>query len=215
MVRFLPTSSEMIALLLILTWISQGIPAPPSQTGTVTGTLKTDAGTPAVGVRVGAMVRPESAADLSSASALSSIAETDAAGHFRLENVPQGRYYITAGRVDYPTFYPGTQDINAGRVVLVKPGDVITGIDFAMNSIAVRPPDSLISESAPRRFSYIPVSIKVEGGGPAPVFSACRICHTSTHANHRRAGDRNVNVDFQPGYGNPTRRYAAGVSNWH
>jgi len=164
----------MIALLLIYTWISQGIPAPPSQTGTVTGTLKTDAGTPAVGVRVGAMVRPESPTELSAASALSSIAETDAAGHFRLENVPQGRYYITAGRVDYPTFFPGTQDITAGRIVLVKPGDVITGIDFAMNSIAVRPPDDgsyRVSGVAGTPTFNMPVSIGVEGGGPAPVFS--------------------------------------------
>jgi len=169
-VRFGPPSNDMIALLLMLTWIAQGIPAPPSQTGTVTGTLKTDAGTPAVGVRVGAMVRPESPTELSSASALSSIAETDAAGHFRLENIPQGRYYITAGRVDYPTFFPGTQDINAGRVVLVKPGDVIAGIDFVMNSIAVRPPDSFSGPVTTPTFN-IPVSIKVDGGGPAPVFS--------------------------------------------
>jgi len=162
----------MMELLLIFTWFSQGIPAPPTQTGTVTGTLKTDTGTPAVGVRVGAMMRPESASELSSASALSSIAETDAAGHFRLENVPQGRYYITAGRVDFPTFYPGTQDITAGRVVLVKPGDVITGIDFTMNSIAVRPQDSLSFGGGGTPSFLIPVSIKVEGGGPAPVFSA-------------------------------------------
>jgi hypothetical protein len=165
----------MTALLFIitgLTWISQGMPAPPSQTGTVTGTLKTDAGTPAVGVRVGAMVRPESAAEISSASALSSIAETDAAGHFRLENVPQGRYYITAGRVDFPTYYPGTQDLTAGRVVLVKPGDIITGIDFVMNSIAVRPPDSLSFGVAGTPSFVIPVIVKVEGGGRIPVYSA-------------------------------------------
>jgi hypothetical protein len=161
----------MIALLLILTWISQGIPAPASQTGTVTGTLKTDAGTPAVGVRVGAMVRPESPSELSSASALSSIAETDAAGHFRLENVPQGRYYITAGRVDYPTFFPGTQDINAGRIVLVKPGDVINGIDFALNSIATRPPDAGFNGGTGTPSFSVPVHILVENGGPAPVYS--------------------------------------------
>jgi len=162
----------MIVLLFILTWVAQGIPVLPSQTGTVTGTLKTDLGAPAVGVRVGAMVRPESAGEISSASALSSIAETDAAGHFRLENVPQGRYYITAGRVDYPTYFPGTQDITAGRVVLVKPGDVITGIDFAMSSVAVRPPDYLNLGIIGSPSFTIPVSIKVDGGGPLPVFSA-------------------------------------------
>ena len=166
----------MVALLFVLSWFAQGIPSPPSQTGTVTGTLKTDTGTPAVGVRVGAMVRPEKPTDISSASALSSIAETDSAGHFRLENVPQGHYFITAGRVDYPTYYPGTQDITAGRDVLVKPGDVISGIDFVMSSVAVRPPDSPFGFFGTAIVTTptfnIPVSIKVEGGGPAPVFSA-------------------------------------------
>jgi hypothetical protein len=161
----------MVALILILTWLSQGIPIPPAQTGTVTGTLKTDLGTPAVGVRVGAMVRPESAAEISAASALASIAETDSAGHFRLENVPQGRYYITAGRVDFPTFFPGTQDITAGRVVLVKAGDVVNGIDFVMNSVAVRPPDSNAGVLGIPVFN-IPVSVKVDGGGALPVFSS-------------------------------------------
>jgi hypothetical protein len=164
----------MIAILLLFTWISQGIPATPSQTGTVTGTLKTDIGTPAAGVRVAAMARPETATEISSATALASIASTDDQGHFRLENVPAGRYFITAGRVDYPTYFPGTQDVSAGRVVLVKPGDVISGIDFVMNAIAVRPPEAFslfVFGSGSPSFN-IPVSVSVDGGGRLPVFSA-------------------------------------------
>src|SRR6187399_2024676 len=122
----------MIALLLILTLVSQGLPVSQAQTGTVTGTLKTELGTPAVGVRVGAMLRPDSEMEISNASALASIAETDAAGRFRLENIPQGRYYITAGRVDFPTYFPGTQLMSSGTPLLVKSGDTISGIDFVV-----------------------------------------------------------------------------------
>src|SRR5215467_14172748 len=129
----------MISFLLIAAWILQGIPLPPSETGMVTGTLKTEFGTPAVGVRVGAMAKPESTADAIAGAALASIAETDAAGHFRLENIPPGRYFITAGRVDFPTFFPGTQVMDSGISILVKPRETISGIDFVLNSVAVRP----------------------------------------------------------------------------
>src|SRR5436190_23785042 len=106
----------MTILLLIAAWLAQAIPLPPSETGTVTGTLKTESGAPAVGVRVGAMAKPDSEAAAAAATALASIAETDSAGHFRLENIPPGRYYITAGRVDFPTFFPGSPLMAAGIV---------------------------------------------------------------------------------------------------
>ena len=161
----------MIGLLLILTWLSQGIPVPQAQTGSVTGTLKTEAGTPAVGIRIGALVKPESSVDVTAGSALASIAETDASGRFRLENIPQGRYYIIAGRVDFPTYFPGTQDVTAGRIVLVKPGDILSGIDFVMNAGAVRPPDTSFGNITIAPAFSLPVSIRMEDGGPAPAYS--------------------------------------------
>ena len=160
----------MLVLLLSLTLLFQDIPAKPAESGTIIGTLKTELGTPAVGVRVAAMAVPESAAVISSLSALASIGETDAQGHFHLENIPQGRYYVTAGRVDYPTYFPGTQDITAGRIVAVKPGDSIPGIDFVMSSIAVRPlGNSFGSTSIP--LIAIGINVSVEDGGLVPVFS--------------------------------------------
>lgn len=165
--------NPMIVLLLTLLWLSQGIPTAPAQGGTVTGTLQTDLGTPAVGVRVAAMARPETAADISYATALASIAETDEKGHFRLENIPPGRYFIAAGRVDYPTYFPGTQDVTAGRIVTIKTGDVVNGIDFAMNSIAARPPDTGFGFGISSTPSFnIPITVGIEGGGGIPVFSA-------------------------------------------
>ncbi|HLQ78097.1 MAG TPA: carboxypeptidase-like regulatory domain-containing protein, partial [Terriglobia bacterium] len=165
----------MLALLFSLSLLIQGIPAKPAESGTITGMLKTELGAPAVGVRVAAMAVPESATVINSLSALSSIDETDAQGHFHLENIPQGRYYVTAGRVDYPTYFPGTQDITAGRIIAIKAGDIIPGIDFVMSSIAVRPLGNSFGlfgvgfNSTPSL--GIGINVSVEGGGPLPVFS--------------------------------------------
>lgn len=169
----------MISFLLTLAFFFQGIPPLASESGTITGTLKTETGMPAAGVRIGAMAKPENATDLIVTSALASIAETDAAGHFRLENIPPGRYLITAGRVDYPTFFPGTQDSTAGKVVLVKAGDSITGIDFAMNAIATRPPDNFGIGIALAPTFALSIKALVEGGGLTPLFSAAGF--TSIH----------------------------------
>src|SRR5215831_8338125 len=101
----------MVGILLhVLLWI-QGIPTLPNQGGTITGTLLTEESRPAANVRIAAMAQPENFTDVSSAASLVSIAETDNLGRFRLENVPAGRYYVVAGRVENPTYFPGTLDI--------------------------------------------------------------------------------------------------------
>src|SRR5256885_556116 len=86
-------------ILLTLLLAGQGIPVRTELGGTVTGTLKMADGSPAAGARVAAALRPDSGLDVVSDGALISIAQADANGHFQLENIPQGRYLITAGRV--------------------------------------------------------------------------------------------------------------------
>jgi hypothetical protein len=61
-----------------------------------------------------------------------SIVQTDAQGNYRLEGVMPGRFYITAGLVDLPSYYPGVISINEARVVTVAGGAAISGIDFKM-----------------------------------------------------------------------------------
>jgi Spy/CpxP family protein refolding chaperone len=125
----------MLAILLLLTGrtaAAQGIPIPPAQGGTVTGVLRSPAGAPAAGVRVAAMTRSESLEDSLKASALVSLTQTDEAGRFRLENIPPGQYYIAAGRVDMPTYYPGTLDTTGRTVVSITAGQTVSGIEFAV-----------------------------------------------------------------------------------
>jgi hypothetical protein len=61
---------------------------------------------------------------------LLSLTQTDAAGRFRLENVPAGRYMIVAGFLDAPTYYPGVAAQPQATVISLAPGGEVTGIDF-------------------------------------------------------------------------------------
>src|SRR5262252_6440994 len=151
----------MIAVFLALSMLAvQGVPVVPNQTGTVTGSLKTAAGTPAAGVRVSALSKPESVVDLNEASSLAGIGETDASGRFRLENIPPGRYYIVAGNIDVPTYYPGVVNVREGKDILVAPGVTIPGIDFVLNNVSV---GRAISSGTPAPSWVVSLQTRIEG----------------------------------------------------
>jgi hypothetical protein len=126
--------------MLALHLIMQGIPLGPAQTGTISGVLRTPDGSPAVGVRVSAMARPDSREDAATGSELVSFASTDAAGRYTLESIPPGLYYVTAGRVDFPIYFPGTQDMTRATVIPITPAASVTGINFVMDDTSVRLP---------------------------------------------------------------------------
>lgn len=89
---------------------------------------------PAAGVRISALQAADSAGGISGAGGamLASLAETDSAGRFRLEQLPPGRYYIMAGALDYPSYYPGVKTQAEARVITVTVGATISGIDFVL-----------------------------------------------------------------------------------
>src|SRR6185295_16298843 len=76
-------------------------------TGAATGIVRSAAGTPAAGVRVYAIPAGDPTVVSAGASVFESLTQTDAAGRYRLD-VPAGRYYIAAGSVNSPTYYPDT-----------------------------------------------------------------------------------------------------------
>jgi hypothetical protein len=123
-------------------------------------------------VRVAATLVPGDPSDIST-SALVSLSETDEQGRYVLENVPPGRYYIVAGRVDRPTFYPGNLDSASGTILEIVSGATISGVDFIVNNASTLTP---VSDSAPslrRRPSVtIPVRVIVEDGSPLPLPAA-------------------------------------------
>jgi len=155
---------------LILLALLQQVPNLPTEYGTVEGVLRNAAGKPAAGVRVTAMMPPDPLDPLSSATSMASLAETDAEGRYRLERIPAGRYYISAGRVDLPTYYPGTTSLTGGNVITVTSGATVTGVNFVLKD------ESSGRLSTTMLFGFVqpgitfPVAISVDGGGPVPVF---------------------------------------------
>jgi len=160
-----------IAFLLTLL-MAQGIPTLQGESGTVSGVVRTSAGTPAAGVRVSAMVPPDAGVDAAFAASFSALAQTDDEGRYRLEGIPVGRYYIVAGRVDLPTFYPGTGDMMQARIFSIAPGGALSGIDFVMMDTSVRSAatsDPYLGMISGPPSVTIQVNVAVEGGAKFPV----------------------------------------------
>jgi len=160
----------MLALLFVVgALLGQGVPVLPNQGGTVSGVLRTATGAPAAGVRVAALARPEALQDLASSSSFAGLVETDAQGRYRIENISPGRYYVVAGRVDVPTYYPGTLQATDGTVVLITPGITVSSIDFVLNNASAgRALDSRGSGWV------IPLQVRMENGGKVPVSAGGR-----------------------------------------
>lgn len=107
------------------------IPIPAQlQTGTVTGQLSSKDGTVVSGIRVSAMVVAEPGAPTASAATLASSALADNASRFRIENVPPGRYYVTAGLIQQPTYYPGVASVAGATAISVSAGATVASINF-------------------------------------------------------------------------------------
>jgi hypothetical protein len=65
------------------------------------------------------------------ATELVAIELTDNAGRFRLADVPPGRYYIVAGLIELPTYYPGVREMKDATGISVGANTVVT-LDFKM-----------------------------------------------------------------------------------
>jgi hypothetical protein len=117
----------MHALLLVMLLLQT--PTPTAR-GVVSRRILGLDGLPAVGIRVTATVAaPPRAAD---AAVITNIAQTNDQGRYRLENIPPGKYFITAGLLDLPTYYPGVLDAAKATVLTIATGDSTADIDFAM-----------------------------------------------------------------------------------
>jgi len=160
----------MKAFLLGLILVTQGIPQSPTEAGTVTGVVKTSNGAPAAGVRVSATARPSNPADASVEVSSASLGQTDDQGRYRLENIPPGTYYIAAGRVSLPTFFPGTLEMSKGTTVSIAASAVVANINITMDDASIRPPDSAMDVSDVAGLT-LPVQVRMDGDAKQPVFA--------------------------------------------
>lgn len=122
-----------------LALLQQPAASTAAKVGTVTGIVLTTSGRPASGFRVGAM-RADTA---DSFRAMLSLTETDSTGRYQLESVPPGRYYITVGRLDLLTYYPGTLDVTKASALSITSAAIVSGIDFVIQDLSAAPPPPL------------------------------------------------------------------------
>ena len=162
----------MIVFLLSMILLGQGIPAQATDTGTITGVLKTSSGEPASGIRVTAMTLPENNADSALSVSYGGLTQTDEAGRYRLENIAPGRYYITAGRVDLPTYYPGTLDRMKGTAITITSKAVLSNIDFVADDASFRLPGGEVTNFIGSITGLtMPIQIRMEGNLKQPVMA--------------------------------------------
>lgn len=102
----------------------------PAPNGIATGVVLSTTGTPAPGVRVYAIPAADPSAALNAGTVFESLAQTDASGRYRLE-IPVGRYYIAAGSVNSPTYYPNEAAIASAKVVTIAAGTTVDGVNFS------------------------------------------------------------------------------------
>jgi hypothetical protein len=112
-------------------FLQSQMPVQQIQPGAITGRLLSAKGTPEAGVRIAAVPATEAEKN-TGAAALLGISLTDQDGRYRLENIPPGRYYIFAGLIDLPSYYPNAKTLDRATAVEVDSGVTLSGIDFSM-----------------------------------------------------------------------------------
>ena len=111
----------MTSFLLVLFLLGQVSASLQSQAGIVTGILRTDNDRPLEGIRIA--VTP--VGDTNGISTLESLGQTDSTGHYRLENVSPGRYYIRIGRGNPPMYHPGVTELVRATTIQVIAGSTM------------------------------------------------------------------------------------------
>jgi TonB family protein len=94
-----------------------------AQSGTISGRIVQPDGKPAVGVRVAAVEVPGRVS-------MMSVTQTDAAGRYKLENIPPRQYTIQAGTFEAPNYFPGVTDPAKATVVTVVGDATLNLPDF-------------------------------------------------------------------------------------
>lgn len=100
----------------------------------MSGQIRSVDGQSTEGIRVAAMLVDENGVANPAAATLTSLARTDSQGRYRLEDIPPGRYLVTAGFLDSPSYYPGVRTPAEARSINVVAGSATTGIDFTLAS---------------------------------------------------------------------------------
>jgi hypothetical protein len=127
----------------------------PSDTGVVSGRLRLGNGQPAIGVRVAA-----TPVDSTTVSVMVAISKTDETGAYRLLDIPPGRYYVVAGMLDSPVYYPAARAMTNATVITVTAGATVGGIDFTPSGLTPVTISGRTSEPALGVVTLVPRSFR-------------------------------------------------------
>src|SRR5436190_6311504 len=134
--------------------------------GSISGIVRFSRGEPVAGVRVMAMMVPRPGRG-GGQSVLVSLTESDKDGHYRLDDIPNGQYFIAAGPVDSPVFYPGTGARTDARVVAITADErALSGIDISIATGGRG--NAPTTTSSPVSCCDLSGLILTEDGGPMP-----------------------------------------------
>jgi hypothetical protein len=100
--------------------------------GAVTGRILSIEGVPAAGIPVNAITAEQSSQPADRDRGVSYSAKTSSSGHYRLDGIPEDDYYVTAGLIGLPTYYPGVSQTMAATIVSIRAGETATNTDFAL-----------------------------------------------------------------------------------
>jgi hypothetical protein len=110
----------------VLTALSQDVG------GAVVGQVLGLEGKPAANVRVAVSRVWNAPNGVAPAPFPSYVSTTDKAGRYRMTGIDPGRYYLLAGRVDDPTYYPGTQESLHASILTVAANSSAERLDFQL-----------------------------------------------------------------------------------
>jgi hypothetical protein len=127
------TTGWLVRAFVVLCGLCVPIPA-ISQTidGQISGRVRGLDGKPASEVRIGLAKVWNGPEGQSPSRFPQFVRTTDRSGQFHFGNIPPGRYYLLAGRVDAPVYYPGTSKPNEGKVFNVDFKSTFTGLEFQL-----------------------------------------------------------------------------------
>jgi hypothetical protein len=160
----------MTSLVLAVAILFQGTAALKS--GSVSGQIRLTTGQAPDLLRIAAI--PASDSPAPEGIVLVGLGQTDSTGRFRLDAIPPGRYYIMAGFVEAPTYYPGVRRLADARIVTVTNEALVDGINFVVE------PSALLFGGRP--VVEVRGEVVVENGGALP---ASLGVHSRTTDNSR------------------------------
>jgi hypothetical protein len=161
--------------------------------GVVTGQIRLPDGSPAAGVRVSAMTANEATTD--AVVFLEGIAETDLSGSYRLSGISPGRYYIVAGALDAPTYYPGAGSKRDARVLEIADGSSLDSVNFIVQQVRASSPGDV----------RVPLGINgkvvLEGGKRLPGFLPRLYVHVGKGNRRTAVGEDGIRIRGSGTYG--------------